>query len=223
MATLLKTMTAALQPAITDLGSTSSSKAYTTFFKDVSRAPYVRTVFSNVTKGVSVATAPGSPSSEPNFICVDARDQVTWDENGQQVDAYTRCGGGEWPAMALLTTPYIVICPLFFTQAAVPVQSSASCLKVRPYLNRFAQGGKSLIVYQVWHLLHELVHYYVYSTEQDSLDVYGVNQCVDLPGGKAMLNAQSYVYYVASKKMTQLSFSCLCSSCLCLRVRQISG
>lgn len=101
--------------------------------------------------------------------------------------------------MALLQSPYIVICPVFFTQASIPVQSTASCLTIDPYRNRFVQDGKSLIKYQLWHILHELVHYYVYSTVEDHIDIYGINACLALPARAAVLNAQSYVYYAASK------------------------
>lgn len=194
------TLRQVLQPVITDLGSSTSSDAYTTFFKDIANAPYVREVLSNITKGVSVLPSLGTPSSAPIFICVDGRDQVTFSENARQVDAYTRCRtSGETPAMILLTTPYIVICPVFFTHPAIPIKSTASCLTVNPHGNLFVQNGKSLIKYQLWHILHELVHYYVYSTKEKHLDVYGINACLALISARAVLNAQSYTYYVASK------------------------
>ncbi|CAD6588410.1 MAG: hypothetical protein ASARMPRED_003555 [Alectoria sarmentosa] len=179
--TLLNTLKHVLQPVITDLGSSTSSDAYTTFFKDIANAFYVREVLTNLTKGVSVPPEPGTRSWTPILICVDGRDQVTFSEDGRQVDAYSRCRTlGQAPAMALLTTPYIVICPVFFTHPAIPIQSAASCLTVDPHRNRFAQDGKSLIKYQLWHLLHELVHYYVYATKEAHLDIYGVNACLVL-------------------------------------------
>lgn len=207
--TLLITLRQTLQLGITDLGSSTSSDAYNTFFKDIANAPYVREVFSNIIKGASVPPEPGIPSSAPLFICVDGRDQVTFNENNRQVDAYTRCHTlGETPAMALLTTPYLVICPVFFTHPAIPLQSTASCLDVDPRRSRFVQDGKSLIKYQMWHILHELVHYYVYSTKGRHLDVYGINACLALRSAYAVLNAQSYTYYIASEWITQLSRLC---------------
>ena len=201
--TLLNTLKHVLQPVITDLGSSTSSDAYTTFFKDIANALYVRQVFSNITNGVSVPPEPGTLSWTPILICVDGRDQVTFSEDGRQVDAYNLCRiHGQAPAMALLTTPYIVICPVFFTHPAIPIQSTASCLTVDPHRNRFAQDGKNLIKYQLWHLLHELVHYYVYATQEAHLDIYGVNACLVLRSKSALLNAQSYIYYVASEWMT---------------------
>ena len=64
------------------------------------------------------------------------------------------------------------------------------------------ENGKDLIKYQIWHILHELVHYYVYATKQNALDIYNVNDCMLLPSKAALLNAMSYVYYAASKCMT---------------------
>ena len=169
----------------------------------------MREVFSNITKGVPAPPELGTPSWAPILICVDGRDQVTFSEDGRQVDAYTRCRIlGEVPAMIFLKSPFIVICPVFFTHPGIPIQSTASCLTVDPHLNRFVQNGKSLIMYQLWYILHELVHYYVYATKESHLDIYGVNACLVLRSASAVLNAQSYVYYVASEWMTQLSLCC---------------
>lgn len=132
-------------------------------------APYVREVFSNITTGTSVPPGPGTQSRTPTFICVDARDQVSDSENDERVDAYIRCRAQcEAPAIALLRSPYAVICPLFFTLASIPAQSTASCLTIDSH----RKDGKSLIKYQLWHVLPELVHYYVYSTVQDYIDIY---------------------------------------------------
>ena len=200
LATLLSTLSNTLQPVITDLGSSISSDAYTTFFKDIAHAPYVRDVFYNITTGVSVPPEPGAQSSTPVFICVDGRDQVSYRENGKRVDVYTRCRAlGEVPAIALLKSPYIVICPFFFTLPSIPAQSTSTCLTVDSYRTRFVQNGKSLVKYQLWHVLHELVHYYVYATVQDHMDIYNINACLALKAKNAVLNAQSYVYYAASK------------------------
>ncbi len=47
--------------------------------------------------------------------------------------------------------------------------------------------------------MHELVQYYVYSTGKPLVDFYDINFCLGLNGRSAVLNAQSYVYYAASK------------------------
>ena len=207
IAALLATLVHALQPVITDLSSSVSSDAYTTFFRDIAYAPYVREVIYNITKGVPVPPEPGSSSLTPVFYCVDGRDQITYFENDKKVDTYTQCRTGNHAAMTLLKTPYIVICPVFFTQPAVPVRSTASCLTVDPHQNLFVGDGKSLYKYQLWHVLHELVHYYVYSTKGNALEVFPINICLFLFGEAAVLNAQSYIYYAASKRMIPLSLT----------------
>lgn len=182
-----------------------------TFFKDIRHRAYVREVFSNITRGASVAPEPGMPGMEthaPIFFCVDGRDQFTWKtDDNNTVDAYTRCRSyTEVPAMALLNTPYTIICPAFHSQEAIPAQSTASCYNVVSNQNRFEQDGKNLIRYQIWHIIHELVHYYVWSTTERNFDVYPINACLNLRNGFAALNPNSYTYYAASKRLTQLFF-----------------
>ena len=197
--TLLKSLGTVVRPAITDLDSPVSSDAYTTFFKDIAYKAYIRDIFTNVSRGASVLVQPGSSSSAPVFICVDGRDQVNFVANGKRVDAYTRCRSyTEAPAMALLTTPYIVICPAFWTHPAIPSQSSTNCYDVGTQGKYFVQDGKSWVKYQIWHLMHEMIHFYVWATKQMNDDVFGINQCVDLIGGRAVLNPQSYTYYATS-------------------------
>ena len=196
---LLYTLTSTIRPVFADLASSPSSDVYTAFFKEVSDVPRVRDVFTNITVGASVVPEPGTPSSSPIFYCVDAIDQVTFLDDDRQVDAYTRCQSyDDAPAMALLTTPYIVICPVFFEHPAIPAPSPETCYTVDVSQNRFVQDGKSLVRYQLWHIMHELVHYYVYSATQKRVDVYGINACLILSGRIAILNPQSYTYYVAS-------------------------
>lgn len=209
IAKLVKSLESFIRPVIADLGSPTASDAYMTFFKDIRYRSYVREVFSNITKGASVVPEPGIPGVEtraPIFFCVDGRDQFTWEtEDNSTVDAYTQCRSyTEVPAMALLNTPYTIICPAFHSQPATPAQSAASCYKVVPNQNRFEQDGKNLIRYQIWHIIHELVHYYVWSTEEMNFDVYPINACLNLRNRFTVFNPNSYTYYASSRSSTQL-------------------
>ena len=198
---LLNSLRTVLRPVITDLGSSPASDAYATFFKDVSYASYVRDIFTNITIGASVPPEPHLGSFSPNIICIDGRDQVAWDQNNKRVDAYDRCAAGiEVGAIALLKTPYILICPKFFNHPALPVKSTTSCYALDSNRKWFLDIGISLTKYQIWLLIHELVHYYVWTTKQQHLDVYNINRCLLLPGSSAVMNPQSYVYYAASKR-----------------------
>ena len=206
MATLLLSLGPELQPAIEDLGSSSASDAYVTFFKDISYAPYVREVFTNITGGASVVPGPGVPSTVPIFICIDGRDQVIYSPNKVRTDAYDRCeSDGYVTSITLLSTPYILLCPKFYNHPSAPVKTPTSCLTVDPSGSRFLQTGLSLVKYKIWHIIHELVHYYGFATKREILDVYNVNKCVELPGRRAVLNPASYEYYARSLCLTQLS------------------
>ena len=195
-----------LQPAIEDLGSSSASDAYATFFKDFSYAPFVREVFTNITGAASVVPSDDTPSLVPTFVCIDGQDQVTYSLNEARIDAYDRCeGSGFITGIALLGTPYILICPKFFSHPSVPVKTPTSCLTVDPSGSRFLQNGLSLITYKVWDIIHELVHYYVWASKREMLEVYNVNKCVGLPSHRAVLNAMNYEFYAISMCLTQLS------------------
>lgn len=209
IARLVKGLESFIRPVIADLGAPTASDAYMTFFKDIRYRSYVREVFSNITKGASVNPEPGMPGTEthaPIFFCVDGRDQFTWEiDDNNTVDAYTRCRSyTEVPAMALLNTPYTIICPAFHSQPAIPAQSTVSCYNVVPNQNRFEQDGKNLIRYQIWHIIHELIHYYVWSTKEMNFDIYPINACLKMKSRFTVLNPNSYTYYAASKSLTQL-------------------
>ena len=51
----------------------------------------------------------------------------------------------------------------------------------------------------MWDLLHKVFHCYIYTSKKGDLDVYGINQCMEMIRRDALLNAESYVYYAASK------------------------
>lgn len=191
----------ALKPVLTDLDSKRSSTAYWTFFKDITYAPYVRSVLSDVVGGVAISVEHESTPQTPRFVCVDGPGQVIWDEGQARTDAYDQCTSCDPVAAAiLLPGPYIFLCPHFFEWPTVPAVAKTSCLSLdpeRPYL--FAYGDMKLLAYQMWALLHELVHFYVYATKHTHKDFYDVNECAYLSGKTAILNAQSYLYYAASK------------------------
>jgi len=216
-ATALSTLRQILPSVITDLDSSTTSAAYNAFFGDLSYAPYVREILTNSTNGASVSPIPGLKSSSPVFVCVNDTAQVvgTFEspirKEPVKQDFYNVCKGThEEPgavAYHLQWTPYIVICPRFFKRAPVPHISTALCLKIKPHVNRFVGDGQTLAFYQICTILHELVHYYSYSTKQDSVDQYFVNSCLTLEPDLAILNPASYVYYAASKYKTS-SLSC---------------
>lgn len=193
-----------LPQVVTDLSSSPSSAAYTTFFKDITYAPYIRSIFNKIKTAAPAVANPNMPASTPLFVCIDDREQVSWGEGSKKVDALDFCSNSHGaPAAALMGTPYIIICPLFFEQPAIPSTSATDCFDIHPRIPHFfAQDGKAMVKYQMWHLMHEMVHYYLVTSKPKNyrdLDVYGVNQCLDLLGSQAVMNPNSYTYYAASK------------------------
>ena len=68
-----------------------------------------------------------------------------------------------------------------------------------PHFNRFRETGGRVINYQLWIILNELAHNYIYAATGALTDVGTANDCVSLAGSDAAKNAMSYVYYAASE------------------------
>ena len=120
-------------------------------------------------------------------------------------DTYTTCLKNPTHAAIFLgfTPPkqFIVICPVFWTDALPAVPPPETCLSVSMYTNKFRENGRRQRQFRIWILLEELAHYYIYTStlRKDAPDIYDVNKCFRLAAETAYLNAVSYVYYVASK------------------------
>ena len=215
---LINTLIGTLQRVLEDASQHTSSPAYTTFFKNIAYAPTVHNLLSNITTGAPISPGPhvipgaspglfGIPIT-PQFVCVTGYEQLTWSlenggEGGKQLDAYTACLQSPVHAFGVFGTRFlknsIVLCPDFWTYAAIPSSSKSTCLRVDPHFNRFRDDGKRLTNYQLWVILHELAHSYIYARSGSLIDVYSSNDCVSLSTSSAVNNPQSYVYYAASE------------------------
>lgn len=215
---LISTLIATLEPVLDDVSRTTSSPAYTTFFKNIGFAPSVYDLLSNITTGTPIAPGPhavldappevfGSPSP-PQFVCITGYEQITWSleaggQGGRQFDAYTACQQSPVHAFGVFGTRFlknsIVLCPAFWTYAAIPSLSKSTCLIVDPHFNRFRDNGRRMVNYQLWVLLHELAHTYIYARSGSLADVSTANDCMSLAGSSAVNNAQNYVFYAASE------------------------
>ena len=205
MATLLLSLSPILQPAIEDLGSSSASNAYVTFFKDVSYALYVRKVFTNITGGASIVLGPNTLSIVPIFVYIDGRDQVIYSLNKALIDAYDRYQSSSYIiAIALLGTLYLLIYSKFFNKPSVPVKTPTSCLSVDSSGSRFLQTSTSLVQYQIQFIIYKLIYYYIQPTKREKIDIYNINKYVELLSYRAVLNLTSYKYYASSIYLTQL-------------------
>ena len=215
---LVDTLIATLQQVLHDVSLPSSSPAYTTFFKSIAFAEDVYAILSNITTGSPIAPGPhaikfpppgafGLPST-PQFVCVTDYNQLEWSlepggRGGRQFDAYTACEESPVHAFGIFGIKYlrnsIVLCPAFWNYAAIPSSSRSTCLSVDPHFNRFRADGRRLINYQLWVIMHELAHAYIYARTGSLSDISYANDCIALTGSSAVNNAQNFVYYAASE------------------------
>ena len=211
----LKTLRHTLQPAIRDSTQIPLSPAYKTFFKNAVHSQYIKGILSNITTGVQMplkaagqahSNAPGSGEIQrsPEIICISRRGQLLYNvpnHNGV-VDHYDACeertDGGTSAYMA--GTQYIVLCPSFF--ALEPAPSEPNCPRINKWANRYSDsyGGKSIIHFQIFALLHGIAQFYIFATSAGPrAQANGINECSRLTAEYARENARSYEFYVASK------------------------
>ena len=203
---LLGSLWSTLQTVLSDSSGESSSKAYTAFFKNIAYAEAVHAIFADIANGTSVPPSPneGLPPKAPVIVCPTHTEQFTFSIplETDHMDGYTYCRMAQNKNVAAFFIPgsnIIALCPYFFTLAAVPAVSSRSCLTVNPHFRRFDQDGRRMLMFQLWAILHELAHYYIYASNGAMVDFYDVNSCLILAPSEAVKNAQNFVYYAASK------------------------
>lgn len=202
---LLSKLYSSLLPVIQDAKSPDPSPAYNTFFKNASYAPFISALFTNITTGVPLTPpAPYSFNGSPALLCVTAPGQFTYNHNGPK-DGYTDCVDNptqtsNYPGFDP-PKQYIVLCPSFFTSNIASTPPPGTCLTVSTYINRFRGNGQSFWLYQMWILLEMITHYYLYaSTGSVAItNTNDANKCFRLAAEQSTMNANSYVYYAASK------------------------
>ena len=97
-------------------------------------------------------------------------------------------------------TPYIIVCPIFFTYARLQSYPPPNtCAKLTPDKTRFEENVAHFIEYRMWILLEEIAHYYITMTTDAKLDVYGINRCVRMDGNDSSRNPGNYRFYAASE------------------------
>ena len=217
--TLLDEIYTALLPAILDAESTHGP-AFQAFFKDAENGAKVSNLLANITEG-----APAFPPADkisngaPAIFCLSRKGELSGrTSTGAPFDAFDRCGT-RLAASSLTGTKIIAICPLFWTSPklvtspAAPSasnQPAANCLRLSRNQGQFQgttsdrHGAADLVQYKVWVVLEELVHSYIYAafglgSHSNPLDIYDSNAAFALSAQDSLLNAPSYVLYVASK------------------------
>ena len=124
---------------------------------------------------------------------------------GAQGDAFTACLHSfphiysVFGAKSLNNT--IVLCPLFFTYPLLPLPSTSTCLPVDKHQNRFENSGEDMLDFQLWKILIELAHGYIYARAGYLVYIQDVNECTSLIARNAVNSATNYAFYAASEQI----------------------
>lgn len=222
---LVNTLIMTLQPVLKDASKDQPSDAYTTFFKNIGLASTVFDTLLKVTTGPPISPGPhanrgappelfGSPII-PQIVCITDYKQVTWSRErggigGAQDDAYTKCQESPVSALGVFGSKYlknsIILCPHFWSHAAIPLRSKSACSVSDPHFNRFRDSGRRMIDYQLWIIMSELVHAYIYARSGSLTEIENVNDCISLAGGSAVNTARNYIFYAAMIRLGCTSF-----------------
>jgi len=204
----MRTLQKALRPAIQDTYISPTSAPFTAFFKNSQYRLFVTRVLSDIANGTALASKADSTPTTPQLVCVTGPNIVKFQVKNSFHDVYDDCQQNPlWASIYHSGLNYVFICPLFFA-SAIPSRPVSRCPTIDSATNEFVGDLNSLIQYKPYVLLHELAHFYVVppSTENMQFEVYDWNAAFALKAKRAVLNAQSYVLYVASKYRQGLFF-----------------
>ena len=218
LSAILNTLFSTLERVLDDLSQSRASDAYTTFFGDIAFAPIVRDILSNITAGTPIPPGPHAirnappdsfgPPVTPQFVCITDYNQMTWSvtrggKGGPQGDAFSACLRSFEHIYSVFGAKFlnntIVLCPLFFTLPLIPLPSTSTCLPVDTHQNRFGDSGEDMLDFQLWRILIELAHGYIYARAGHLVHIVDVNDCTLLLPRNAVNSATNYAFYAASE------------------------
>lgn len=211
---LLNVLYSALKPAIQDaiVSQHTPSATFKTFFTYASTATYVTRLLTNISIGSSIyepdasGLGIGQPSSgSPIFFCATGPGQAI--NSDHTIDDYDNvCADNPGIVMDYPGgSPYIVVCPSFFTIRLPALPPPNNCIAVNHSVNRFLGSGAKMSHFQIWVLLEEIAHYYINAGKGKTVDVDDINKCARLSARASLSNANNYLYYVASKHIITLT------------------
>ena len=218
VATMLETLWGALVQATQDAESATMSSAYQTFFKDPENMAFVSNILAQSSAGAAIHPPNQVTNGAPAFFCVTAAGQLAGSlADGRVFDAYTHCRENPTMSAASLSgTPYMALCPYFWdsglgTIKALPPQNNCLSVNAKNKFNRdrLGRAGPKLTQWAMWVLLEEIVHVFLMPEQlkrgiTTPLEFYDANQVLGLSADDSLMNAASYVLYVASMSWSLL-------------------
>ena len=212
--TMLQTLWGALIDGIRDVELPPTSPAYRTFFKDPENMAYVDNILAYAAAGAAIHPPNVWTNGAPAIVCLTAPGQLHATlPSGAKFDAYSFCLDRPTLAGQSLTgTPYIGLCPRFWesglgTNLAFP-PPTGKCLSVSPNnrfnVDRLGRAGPSVTHYAMWILLQMIIDIYLLPEQQRrgypvGSNTFDANEIfLRLPADQSMVNAPSYVLYIAS-------------------------
>lgn len=189
---LLVQTTAMLEAAIGDVSTgIGSDFGYSAIFKDPVDVPYIKAVLQKMADGSPMPVQTyGMPAIRtPILICVKRGDR-----DPATAQFTSKCTGQETPAVLIPDTPWVVLCPSFFTMKVAPEKVDCPTMNSKGML--FPKY--SLIANQASALVRQLAHFYL-GPDDLRPEVGDLNEILTAFGDVTRRNARSYEYYAAGK------------------------
>ena len=215
----IQRLQAGLEKAIIDSDKgIQSAHGFQAFFKSNDSIPFVQNLLRDAQSGrlLPFSLAPQLPyQSSPQIYCANELSDLTGPLAHLHPWKICLADNGT-VSFQYADTPYIVLCPSFWDFPSKPTSGEQGCATVSPG-NLFDDGSMAgvlrtempgpnqerLIGYQMYHLFHEVVHFYLGndSLGEDTVpqEVYGWNECVALDVSSSLCNPMNYQLYLASK------------------------
>ena len=165
---------------------------YNKFFNGVD-PDRVKAVLSNITAGHDISIHSGP--HQPVIACANP-DMPHWAASWAACQQSKPKANAMWVA----NSPFIFLCPVFFTYPEVP--TSVNCVGGRATRTTFSTG-QGLGANQFGILFHELVHLYLDSPPLEP-EMMGLWESLDLPASESVINPTNYVFYLASMFLLSL-------------------
>ena len=174
---------------------TASPYGFKTWFSTNS-GTVVSDIYQDINDAASESSVTGHAIKKPSFVCVNYN-------NSDLQGAISACQSKNYIGLTNADTAYIMLCPRFWDPGHGDFPSNSDCPSVNAAETTFT-GGNSIAPGQLRinynkqsTIIHELVH--KYAPRPTSHEVYGINQCIQLPASDQLNNPNNYAFHSASK------------------------